>query len=382
LGADREPGTTVTRVLLATAAALITFATGQEIASAANRPAIARPNPGFVSIQLDYVNALHSASGGIATLPALDPAVIDQAVADQQYLSYLHRDDLGGFLPAPIGQHALSSGGHEVVGQTGGRSQIPKFDQAASGKVQAFAFTGEPPATPPDQGQQPVPGVGIPPPVPAPTNSNTTPLPNQGFGGRPPTTTTTVSTTTEATTTNSTTTEPTTTRTTPTTPTTTTTRTTTTTTTTATTTTPTTTTTGRGSPPPPSGNSCGTIGLSIDSNLAGCRIYAVNMAPGDSAFERMTIRNEADVSLVLSLRASGTTNRLWDDLEMGVWEVGTPVPSPLPALLWWTAQDNQLTTLQPGQTVTYQVEIALPATAGNADQGYGATIDFHWYAQG
>jgi hypothetical protein len=32
--------------------------------------------------------------------------------------------------------------------------------------------------------------------------------------------------------------------------------------------------------------------------------------------------------------------------------------------------------------VSYQIEIALPATAGNADQGYAASIDFHWHAQG
>jgi len=375
------------RALVVTAAVLISFATGQGAARAASHPAIARPNPGSVSIQLDYVNVLHSAAGGVASLPPLDPAVIDQAVADQQFLAYKHRDDLGGFAPAPIGRHALSSGGHNVVGQGSGQSQIPQFDEAAGGNVRAFAFTGVPPATTPDQGRQPVPGIGIPPPVPAPTNTNTAPLPNQGFGGRP-TTTTTGSTTTGATTTTErpTTTEPTTTttRTTPTTTTTTTTATTTTTPTTTTTTpTTTTTTTGGGSaPPPPAGNTCGTIGLSIDSNLAGCRIYAVNMAPGDSAFERMTIRNESDAPFTLSLRASGTPNRLWDDLELGVWEVGTPAPSPLPALLWWTAQDNQLTTLQPGETVIYQIELALPATAGNADQGYAATIDFHWHAQG
>jgi hypothetical protein len=379
----------VRRALLVITVALLTFSAGQKVATAAGTPTIARPNPGFVSIQLDYVNALHSASGGIATLPALDPAVIDQAVADQQYLAYASRDDLGGFVSAPIGQLAMSSGGHDVVGQVGGQTQIPQFDQAASGKVQTFAFTGAPTASPPESGQQPVPGLGVPPPVPTPTNNNAAPLPNQGFGGRPTTTTTTtsVSTTTEATTTNGvpTTTEPTTTaRTTTTTPTTTSTTTVTTTTTRTTTTTPTTTTTGGGSPPPPppAGNTCGTIGLSIDSNLAGCRIYAINMAPGDSAFERMTIRNESDTPFVLSLRASGTTNRLWNDLEMGVWEVGSPAPSPLPALLWWTAQDNQLTTLQPGQTVTYQIELALPATAGNGDQGYAATIDFHWHAQG
>jgi hypothetical protein len=373
------------RALLAVTVALTTYAGGQEVASAAGRPAIARPNPGYVSIQLDYVNALHSASGGIATLPPLDPAVIDQAVADQQYLAYAQRDDLGGFASAPIGQLAMSSGGHDVVGQASGQRQLPKFDEAASGKVQVFAFTGRPTAAPPESGRQPVLGLGVPQPPPTPTNTNNTPLPNQGFGGRPVTTTVTVSTTTEATTTSAkpTTTEPTTT-TRSTTTTTTRTTTTPTTTTQTTATTPTTTTTGGGPPPPspPAGNTCGTIGLSIDSNLAGCRIYAINMAPGDSAFEVMTIRNEADVPFTLSVRAGGTPNRLWNDLQMGVWEVGTPAPSPLPALLWWAAQENQLTTLQPGRSVTYHIELALPASAGNADQGYAAIIDFHWHAQG
>jgi hypothetical protein len=106
------------------------------------------------------------------------------------------------------------------------------------------------------------------------------------------------------------------------------------------------------------------------------------MAPGDSALERMTIRNDSDAPFTLSLRASGTTNRLWNDLQMGVWEAGTPAPSPLPALLWWTAQYNELTTLQPGETVVYQIELALPTSVGNEDQGYAATIDFNWHAQG
>jgi hypothetical protein len=106
------------------------------------------------------------------------------------------------------------------------------------------------------------------------------------------------------------------------------------------------------------------------------------MAPGDSAFELMTIKNESDVPFTLSLRASGTPNRLWDDLEMGVWEVGSPAPAPLPALLWWTLQENQLTTLQPDESASFHIELALPASAGNADQGYAASIDFHWHAQG
>jgi hypothetical protein len=375
------------RVLVVVALTSVAAALLPGIARGAGRPAIARPNPGFVSIQLDYVNPLRSVSGGVASLDPLDPAVIEQAVADQQFLAFLHRDDLGGFAPAPIGEHAMTSGGHDVVGQKGGQSQIPQFDEAASGSVRAFAFTGTPPVTPPDEGQQPVPGLGVPPTVPAPTNTNDTPLPNQGFGGRP---TTTPGTTTTATTTSGeppgTTTEPTTTRTTPTTttapPPPTTTAPPPTTTTATTTTTPTTTTGGGGTPPPPASNLCGTIGLSIDSNLAGCRIYAVNMAPGDTTFELMTIKNDADVPFTLSLRASGTPNRLWDDLQMGVWEVGTPAPSPLPALLWWTLQENQLTTLQPGQSVSFHIELALPASAGNAVQGYGASIDFHWHAEG
>lgn len=95
----------------------------------------------------------------------------------------------------------------------------------------------------------------------------------------------------------------------------------------------------------------------------------------------MTIRNDSGESVTLSLRASGSTNPLWNDLQMGVWEQGTPAPAPLPALLWWTLQENRLSTLPPGAKVTYVIELALPASAGNGDQGLAAVIDFHWHAQ-
>ena len=107
----------------------------------------------------------------------------------------------------------------------------------------------------------------------------------------------------------------------------------------------------------------------------------MNQAPGDSTVEHVTIRNDSDEPFTLSLRASGSTNRLWNDLQMGVWEQGTPAPSPLPALLWWTLQENRLSTLQPGQAITYVIELALPASVGNDDQGLAAVIDFHWHAQ-
>jgi hypothetical protein len=96
----------------------------------------------------------------------------------------------------------------------------------------------------------------------------------------------------------------------------------------------------------------------------------------------VTIRNESGAPFTLSLQAAGTTNQLWNDLQLGVWEQGTPAPSPLPALLWWTLQENQLATLQPGQTVKYVVELALPGSAGNGDQGLAAVIDLRWHAQG
>jgi hypothetical protein len=105
------------------------------------------------------------------------------------------------------------------------------------------------------------------------------------------------------------------------------------------------------------------------------------MAPGDSTVEHVTVRNESGEPFTLSLKASGTPNHLWDDLQMGVWEQSTPAPSPLPALLLWTTQENQLATLAPDESITFVVELALPASAGNDDQGYAAVIDFLWHAQ-
>jgi hypothetical protein len=351
---------------------------------------VAHPNPAFVSPQVDYVNPLEDGAGHVASLQPLEPSVTAQAVADQQWLDYQRNDDLGGFVPAPIGFSALRSGGRNVVGSNGGTSQLPQFSAAASGVVRSFAFTGGPPGNP-DNGGTTVPGLGSPPTVTPPTNSNAPP-PNQGFGGKPtpsgvtttseePTTSTgTTGTSPPPTTTTTTTTRP------PPTTTTTPITTTTTTTTPTTTTVPTTTSTsgggggssGGGTPTPVS---CGPGALSITSDLADCRIVAVNMAPGDSTVEHVTVRNDTADPFTLSLQASGTPNHLWNDLQMGVWEQGTPAPSPLPALLLWTTQENQLATLAPGASITYVIELALPASAGNDDQGYAAVIDFLWHAQ-
>lgn len=346
--------------------------------AAAGPPPVARPNPALVAERLDYVNPLRDADGQPAELVPLQVSVVGAAVRDHAYLAYLRRDDLGGFRPAPVGEHALTSGGRDVVGAATGPSEIPHLATAANGAVNSFAAVpGETTTAPPDQGQQPVPGLGIPVVPTPPTNNNTAPPPNQGFGGNPtptPATTTRPSPTT-------TTTPPTTTRPPPTTTPTPATTTTPTTTAPATTTVPTTTAANPPSGPPPGTTSCGTNGLSIFSNLSACRIEATNMAPGGSADEVVTVRNDSDQTFTLSLRAEGTTNQLWNDLRFGAWQAGTAAPSPLPPLLFWRGQDNDLGTLAPGQSIRYQLELYLPASASNADQGTQATIDLVWRAR-
>lgn len=425
------------RKLLVTAAAAVATAATAQVAHAA--PTLFRPNPVLSTPMADYVAPITAPGGGPATLLPLNPAVIAQAVADQQYLQFIRTDDLGGFDPAPIGTSALVGTGRTVVGSVLGTPQIPHYAQAVGGKIQSFAATSlGPVTTAPDNGKQPVPGLGVPTSTPPPTATNTVPPPNQGFGGQPagvgggpiggkPTTTTRTGTTTGAgattgaapTTGTATTTRPRTTttgrRTTTTKPTTTTSRTTTSTTQTTTTTTPTTTattptatataaptTTGTrttSSPPPTStsspppatttpgggtvgGTSCGTTGLTITSDLPSCRIVAVNMAPGGTATEHLTIRNDSGGAVDLSLEALGTQSALWSDLRLGVWQQGSAAPDPLPPLLWWTAQENTVTTLAADASVTYVIQLYLPTSAGNGDQAKTAVIDLRWHAQG
>ena len=118
------------RRLAPVVAALATLA-GPAVAHGA--PPVAHPNPVLVSATVDYVNPLPaSTAGGVAQLPPLSQDVIKQAVRDQNYLAYQASGDLGGFLPARIGQLAVAgTGGHNVVGTASHQSQIPQFGQAA-----------------------------------------------------------------------------------------------------------------------------------------------------------------------------------------------------------------------------------------------------------
>lgn len=355
--------------LVASAAVLAALA-APALAHAA--PPVARPNPALVGIRLDYVSPLPGPDGKPATLAPLGRGVIVAAMNDVGFLRYRQPGDLGGFMPAPLGALALSSGGRDVHPHRFA-SEIPVFSRDAGGKVTSYlAASGQTSSPTPDNGASPVPGLGIPTPPPPPT-PETLPPANQGFGGSPhggttgtttrpkPTTTTVVITTT---TTSTGTTAPT------------------------TTTVPPADTTaapaGGGGPGGGSGGgACGTAGLQIVSTPPGCIVSIAQAAPGSSASAVMTITNTSSSTYTLSLRAEGANNNsLWSDLEMGVYPQFTPPPSPLPPLAYWLAQFNDLTILNPGQTIAYVIVLYLPTTAGNQDQGLSAAIAFHWRALG
>jgi hypothetical protein len=349
-------------------------------------PPIARPDPVTYPIKLDYEDPLPG------SLAPLGQGVIMASTRDEAYLAFERRDDLGGFVPAPIGRLTLTTGGHDVLSPGTHKPQIPLFQRSAGGKVNSFTFTGSPPATtpPPDNGN----GNGVtPPPPPTPGNNNVPPA-NQGFGGLPGggksgggSSTTGTTTTTGGNgggngggTTTTTSKPPPTTTTTPAT----------------TTTTGTTTTTpsggggggGGGGGSGCSGGtcaagSCGTPGIQIDSAPAGCVINLPNAAPGDSESEIMTITNTSDTTYTLKFRAvAANNNHPPPDLEMDVFVPSAGPASPMPPLNFWMGTFHALTTLTPGQTVQYEIELYLPTTAGNADQNKSAALTFDWKAAG
>ncbi|HET8529206.1 MAG TPA: hypothetical protein VFL60_09865 [Gaiellaceae bacterium] len=371
--------------------------------ASAHAAGVARPNPALVGLRLDYDAPLPSSTGGVARLEPLDATATAASFGDLRSLAYRQVGDLGGFLPAPLGVLALTGSARDVVGASSA-SQLPLLARAAGGGISSYAGAAAA-GGPPDDGRQPVPGLGVPPATPTPASGGDVPPPNQGFGGRPappppgggttgPGTTTTAPPPTAPTTTITSTTPPGTTATT-TTPATTTTAPPATTTTagtgpapppatvTVTTTTVGTTTTTTAPPPaPPPTYACGNGEIAIESDLPSCRFAAVNMAPGDSAIAHVTITNTSSSPYTLALKAAGTQNRLWQDLQLGVWERSTAPPSPLPPLLYWTAQFNDLATLQPGESIRLVLELYLPTSAGNDVQGLVALINFIWHASG
>jgi hypothetical protein len=346
----------------------------------ASPPPIARPDPVTYPVTLDYTTPL----------PTMQPLAQRSTTASENdlgALAYVKVDDLGGFIPAPVGATALWSGGRNLLVVGDHESQIPLFSQSAGGKVSSYTYAHPPggPTPPPDNGRRP----GVKPPIP-PTSENVVPPANQGFGGGggrggggkhthegggttttkkrhhhpPPTTTTT----------------------TPAPPTTT----------TAPTMTGTTTTTtpgggggGGGGGGPCGGGSCasgacGVPGVAVTSTPAGCTLVINSGAPGDAVQETLTITNTTGAPYTLSVDADGPNdNHLWQDLEMEVYDAsGSAPPLPWPPLTSWLGSWHALTTLNAGQSVSYVVVLYLPTSAGNADQGKSAVIAFNWQATG
>lgn len=278
------------------------------------------PDPLLTNFALDYTKPLLSLDGGIASL--LGPssaAVVCASSIDVANLEYQTVGDLGGFVPAPIGGSALTGPGRTLVGKPE-TAEVPHDGTQGCGGGESYTYAHGLP-----NGGHHVPHFGPPPPPPG-SNSGA-PGTNQCFSGcttpphRPP-------------------------------------------------------------HPPGSPGTCGTPGLSIVSNLPHCRIYVVNQKPGDSTLERMTITNTSSRGYALYLHVGGTPNAFWDDLEMGVWQHGTPAPTPLPPLGFWTNGFEKLGTLKPGHSVRYTIELYLPPPTGNTAQRQTAKIHLVWRAVG
>ena len=145
-------------------------------------PPIARPNPVTYPVRLDYVDPLVGADGKPASLAPLGQGVMMAATRDATTLRYASQGDLGGFVPATVGEGALADGGRLVIRPVPIKPQIPLFAQAGGGAVLSYTFAHAPtgPTPAPDNGR--LPGLAPPPP---PTPGNVPPPANQGFGGRP-----------------------------------------------------------------------------------------------------------------------------------------------------------------------------------------------------
>jgi len=352
---------------------------------------IQRPNPLFVTLKLDYISPLPTPTGiGEAVLTPVQFKTTNQSIRDLQFLKYARIDDLGGYMPAKVGATS-QKGGQRLVGRSN-KPEIPLYGIYERNLVRSYTWLhgiGAGALTNEGGGAVFVPGLGVPPVVAPPTNGNTAPPANQGFAGRPGgTVTTTIVTTVQGSTTLQTTTS---TGRTTTKKRTTTARTTTTTTPGTTTspqpptvftTTTTPTTTGSSPPPPPPPTDCGTIDVSVNSDL-NCLFIITNAKPGDSIVENYTIVNTGSVGYDLSLNITNDNppdNHLWNDLTMGVWETPGAAPNPFPPLNDWVPSFITLDHLNPGQSLHLRFDCLLPTTAGNADMHLAAVMTLHFRA--
>ena len=97
----------------------------------------------------------------------------------------------------------------------------------------------------------------------------------------------------------------------------------------------------------------------------------------------MTIRNETAQPFTLSLQGDRDAEpRSGTSCGSASGRTGRRRRRRCPRCSSGRTQSNALTTLQPGESISYAIELYLPTTAGNDDQGLAAAIDFVWHAQG
>jgi hypothetical protein len=97
----------------------------------------------------------------------------------------------------------------------------------------------------------------------------------------------------------------------------------------------------------------------------------------------MTITNTTGAPYTLSFKATGpNNNHIWQDLQMDVFNPIVGPAFPMPSLQSWLGSFHSLGTLNAGQSVQWEIELYLPTTAGNADQGKTAVVAFTWSATG
>jgi len=325
-------------------ATLVGIAAASAAAGGSPPPAPGRPDPLLTNLSLDYAKPLPAAGGGTATLSPLEPAAVDAAVRDSDFLRYRSQDDWGGFETPPLGGLALTAGGLVLSGSRQ-RSALELFAALAGGNVDSYVrvLGGPPPLPQPKPKPRPTPSTSPRTPQPPLPSPSPVPCANSGFGG---------------------------------------------------------TACGTSHVQPSKAKQhhvrkhrhkrkrkhlrvrgrCGKRGISIASDLPHCRITVLNGAPGYGTLEHLRIKNTTKRRFRLSFKAKGTQTPLWGFLELGVWRTGKVSPTPLPPLGFWTHRFTRLVTVKPGRTVRYTIELYLPASAGNAAQHQSASITFVWRA--
>ncbi|MCW2723352.1 MAG: hypothetical protein JWN35_273 [Frankiales bacterium] len=366
---------------------------------------VQRPVPEVADVGLDYEAAIADSTGAAAAFAPLDPTITAASLADDAYQAIsAAAQSSGGFAAPSGGTSEFTSAGRQVVGQVVAQ-QLPEYGTPGGGALTTFGGPPLPGAAdaPPDNGAQPVAGLGTPTPPPAagvpagpgaagpetgfstpPTSPPAVAGPQTPTGGLPtpqrqqasppaaqapiPGPTNPVRSTTPST---------------PSTPpvpsapppllptpapT------------TAPTTAPATGPTAGPNPPSPAPPPVPVSFAMTNDQNSQPLVSGSNLAPGSRISGSVLIGNAGTVPFTYGLRSEGASNDLWAALRLTVIDARTGR-----VLLDHTplaAATTSLGTLNPGEQRPFLVALELPARYGNELQGQSARVDFVWHAEG